>query len=385
MTQAGRGASLAAAIAAISLVGVGLSVTIPLLSLRMKAAGYDASTIGLQTASGGAATLLLSPFVPWLAARLGMRRLMLLAVALSMLCLLGFDLVTNIAFWWPLRLAIGCALTCLFVASEFWINAAAPPERRGLIMGLYTTVLAAGFALGPALLLVTGTRGHAPFVVAMVIFMTASIPLLLFGARAPIPEAASGGDYWSVVRAVPAAAFAALAFGMVETAAIALLPVYAVARHQSGETGALYVSFYATGILLLQIPIGLLSDRFDRQRILLLTCIACALAAWLMPAFADHGLLFALLLIGWGGAVSALYPVALALLGACVAPERLAAANAVIVMFYATGMMAGPVVMGKTMDLLGPGGLFYGLAGVLALCGGLLLALTPRRGLVLKR
>lgn len=384
MTRAERGASLAAAIAAISLVGVGLSVTIPLLSLRMKAAGYDASVIGLQTAAGGAATLLLSPFVPWLAARLGMRRLMLLAVALSMLCLAGFDLITNIGFWWPLRLAIGCALTCLFVASEFWINAAAPPERRGLIMGLYTTVLAAGFAVGPALLLVTGTSGAAPFVVAIVIFMTAGIPLLLFGAGAPIPEAASGGAYWSVVRAVPGAALAALAFGMVETAAIALLPVYALARHQSGQTGALYVSLYATGILLLQIPIGLLSDRYDRSRILLIACITCALAAGLMPTLADHGLWFAGLLIGWGGAVSALYPVALALLGASLAPERLAAANAVIVMCYATGMMAGPVVMGKAMDALGPGGLFYGMGSVLALCGALLLALTPRRGIALR-
>ena len=385
MTTAERGASLAAAIAAISLVGVGLSVTIPLLSLRMKAAGYDASVIGLQTAAGGVATLAISPFVPWLAARLGMQRLMLLAVALSTLCLVGFDLITNITFWWPLRLAMGCALTCLFVASEFWINVAAPPTRRGLIMGLYTTVLAAGFAVGPALLLVTGTRGPAPFVVAIIIFVTASIPLLLFGAQAPIPEAASGGDYWSVVRAVPTAALAALAFGMVETAVIALLPVYAVARHLSGQTGALYVSLYATGILLLQIPIGLLSDRFDRQRILLITCIACALAAGLTPALADHRLLFAGLLISWGGAVSALYPVALALLGASVPPERLASANAVIVMCYATGMMAGPWVMGKTMDMLGPGGLFYGMAGVLALCAGLLLALSPRRGLVLKR
>ncbi len=379
MITSQRGASLTAAIAAISLVGVGLSVTIPLLSLRMKAAGYDAGIIGMQTALGGAATLLLSPFVPWLAMRLGMRALMLLAVMLAALCLLGFDLTTNITFWWPLRLLIGCALTSLFVASEFWINAAAPPDQRGLVMGLYTTVLAAGFALGPALLLVTGTQGDAPFIAAMVIFLAASVPLWLYGDRAPVPEPASTGDYWSVVRAVPAAVFATLAFGMVETASIALLPVYALARHESAQTGALDVSLYATGILLLQIPIGLLSDRFDRRHILLMTCVTCALAAWLMPTLANHRLAFAALLIGWGGVVSALYPVALALLGTTVAPEHQAPANAVIVMFYATGMMAGPPVMGKAMDLLGPGGLFYGMAGVLALCAALLLALKPGR------
>ncbi len=55
------------------------------------------------------------------------------------------------------------ALGALFVLSEFWITALAPPERRGLVMGVYATVLALGFATGPAVLAGVGTSGWPPY------------------------------------------------------------------------------------------------------------------------------------------------------------------------------------------------------------------------------
>ena len=136
-----RGWTIAAAIAAISIVGTGLSLTIPLLSLKMEAAGYSARLIGVQTATGAIATLVFAPFVPRAARRLGVRPLMLGALALGIACLSGFGLTANVDLWFPLRLLFGASLTVLFVMSEYWINAAAPPERRGMVMGIYATAL----------------------------------------------------------------------------------------------------------------------------------------------------------------------------------------------------------------------------------------------------
>ncbi len=125
--------------------------------------GASSVVIGLNTAVAGLAAILTVPFVPRLAAMLGVVRLLASAIALGGLCLVAFKLVPHLVLWFPLRFVFSTTLGVLFVLSEFWINDAAPPQRRGLVMGVYATVLALGFAIGPALLTGLGTEGFAPY------------------------------------------------------------------------------------------------------------------------------------------------------------------------------------------------------------------------------
>ncbi|MBV1702416.1 MAG: MFS transporter [Hyphomicrobiales bacterium] len=357
---------LGAAIVAISLVGMGLSLIIPVLSLRMQAAGYSAGNIGLNTAVGALATLFLAPFVPRLAARFGARRLMLAALALAIFCMFAFGLVTNIAWWFPLRLMFGGALTILFVMSEYWINAAAPADKRGMIMGIYATSLALGFSLGPAALYVTGTASLWPFGLAAMLYAISAIPVMLAGGEVPEIVGASRIPLWHILIGTPVASLAALTFGIVETGSMSLLPVYAVAQHFTAQQGALCVSLFAFGSLIFEIPVGILSDRMDRRHLLLAIAVGGALGALLAPFLGAGFLPFAMLLVMWGGLVGALYPLALAHLGARYTGAELANANTAVVMFYSLGMLAGPPFLGAAMDWLAPRGLFFGLAAVLA-------------------
>lgn len=159
--------ALAAAIATVSLVGVGLSLTMALLAVRLAQLGYSARAIGLNPAAGGLATLAIATFVPHLAHRLGVRNLLFCALVAAVLSLAAFALYENYWSWLVIRGVYGASLTILFVLSEFWINSVAPPERRGIILGIYTTSLAAGFAAGPTILALTGTQGAAPFLAAI--------------------------------------------------------------------------------------------------------------------------------------------------------------------------------------------------------------------------
>ena len=54
---------IAAAIFVATIVGCGLSLTIALLAVRLDQAGYSARAIGLNTAAGGVATLIASPWI----------------------------------------------------------------------------------------------------------------------------------------------------------------------------------------------------------------------------------------------------------------------------------------------------------------------------------
>ena len=359
--------TLAAAIASIATVGVGLSLTIPLLSLRMEAAGYSARAIGINTALGAVATLFVAPLVPRAARRLGVRALMLGALALGIVSLFAFGLTSDIGLWFPIRLMFGAALTVLFVMSEYWINAAAPPERRGIVMGIYATALALGFALGPALLSLSGTAGLLPFAIGAALFALAAIPVLLGAAGAPELGSRGRVPLKAFLKAVPAATMAALTFGAIETGGMSLLPVYAVNLHLSPEQGALCVSLFALGSVLFEIPLGLLSDRIDRRLLLLGIALGGLSGALAAPFVATSFAGLAVLLLAWGGLVGGLYPVGLAHLGSRYSGVELATANAAFVMFYSAGMLAGPPLLGAAMDAFPPHGLFAGMAAVFGL------------------
>lgn len=361
-----RWLTLAAAIATISTVGVGLSLSIPLLSLRMQEAGYNAGEIGLNTALGAVATLVFAPYVPRAAHYFGVRNLMLAALALGVLCLLAFGGTSDFTLWYPLRLLFGLSLTILFVMSEYWINSAAPPQRRGFVMGIYATALALGFAAGPALLGLSGTTGMLPFALGAGLFVLAAIPVALAGESAPVMESGGGKSLLAFLTGAPAATLAAFTFGVIETGGMSLLPVYAVRLDYGEAKAALCVSLFALGSVLFELPMGYLSDRIDRRLMLLWVGLAGLAGAAVAPFAGTSFAGLAAVLLVWGGIVGALYPLGLAHLGARYTGAELATANAAFVMLYSTGMLVGPPVLGAAMDFWNPHGLFGGMAALFA-------------------
>jgi MFS family permease len=365
--------ALTAAIACVSLVGVGLSLTMALLAVRLAQMGYSGRAIGLNPAAGGLATLVIATCVPRLAQAIGLRNLLYLALVTAVVSLTAFAFYENYWIWLALRGVFGAALTVLFVLSEFWINVCAPPKQRGLVLGIYTTSLAAGFALGPLILALTGTEGPLPFFAAVALFVIAAVPVALVGSQAPELEEQAKTSPKSFIVAAPLATIAALVFGAVETGSLGLLPVYALRNNLSAETSAILVSLFALGNVIFPIPIGFLSDRIERRKLLVLIAAVALIGALLLPlALAKSFMLFAGLLVAWGGIVGSLYAVGLAHLGERYQGAELAAANATYIMLYSVGMLIGPPLLGFGLDLL-PAGLFLAIAALLAAYLGLAL------------
>jgi MFS family permease len=351
-----------AAIASVSIVGVGLSLTVALLSVRLEQAGYSAHAIGLNPAAGGVATLLWAPFVPLVARVMGTRRVLLLALLVAALSLVAFMLTADYWAWLFIRVVFGATLTTLFVISEYWINAVAPAGRRGMVMGLYTTTLAIGFAIGPLILLVTGVDGPKPFLAGIALVLIGMLPIAVTQGAPQIDEQAEV-PVLKFFMMMPVATLAALLHGAIETASMSLLPVYALRIHLGAEAGAGLLGLFLMGNILFQIPVGLLSDRMDRRQLLFVISLGGLIGALALPfAAAAHFVIFCAVLILWGGIVGSFYAIGLALLGSRYTGAELASANAAFVMFYSLGMLAGPPVAGFGLDLVPPNGFFLAIA-----------------------
>jgi MFS family permease len=358
--------SLAAAIGSVAAVGVALSLSIPLLSLEMERMGVSNTGIGINTAIAGLASVIVIPFVPQLAARTGVLPLLWGSVIVGALSLLAFKALWSFAWWFLLRFVFSAKLGVLFVLSEYWINAAAPPARRGLVMGVYATVLALGFATGPAVLAAVGTSGWPPYLAGAALFALASLPLAFAQGLTPEPRGGNKRGVLSFLGAAPAATLAALVFGAVETGGFALLALYGLRLGFALETAPYLLTAVALGNVALQIPIGLLSDRVDRRLVLLASGLSGLAGAALLPLVAANGAAFFAVLFLWGGLIGALYTVGLAHLGAKFSGGDLVSANAAFVILYNVGLVLGPPLVGAGMDAAPPHGFAWTLAAFCA-------------------
>jgi MFS family permease len=352
--------SLAAAIACISIVGVGLSLVIPLLALRLEADGFSASDNGLQIAVSGLATLIGAPLAPALARRFGLRALLGAAIALAVASLAAFALTRDYRLWLAIRFAFGLALTIVFVLSEYWISATAPRGRRGLVLGLYATCLALGFALGPALLSLTGAQGLAPFALAAALTAAAAFPVVWAGDSAAEFHGAGREKLAPIFSAAPVAVLAAFVYGCVETGLNGLLPVFGLRSGFSQEWATFQLTLFALGNVVFPIPIGLVADRVSKSRLLGLFTLFGLFGALILPGLSAQRNVYAAAVFAWGGVTGGLYTVGLAALAEKFHGQKLAAANAAYVMMYALGMMLGPPALGLGLDFA-PHGLFDAL------------------------
>jgi MFS family permease len=360
-----RWLSTGAAIASISVVGIAIGLGLPLLSLILEQRGFSATLIGLNTAIAGIASIAAAPFATPLAVRFGVVPVMLAMILAGAVSFVSFYFATEFWMWFPLRAILHFALTVLFILSEFWISASAPPHRRGLVLGIYGTSLSLGFAAGPWIFAQVGSSGFEAFAIAFVLVVAAALPVSVAWRESPRLSRSDErpGNFWRYIWLVPTATLAVFVFGAVETGGFALFPVYGGRIGYSEANAALLLTMIGLGNVLLQIPIGMLSDHVRDRRMLLTICALVGLVGSLsIPLLADNWHAMAAVLFVWGGVVAALYTVGLAHLGSRLAGRELAQANAAFVFCYGVGMVVGPQAVGVGIDLFGPRGFGWTLA-----------------------
>ncbi|WP_425624554.1 MFS transporter [Agrobacterium radiobacter] len=355
--------SLIAAISAISAVGVAIGLGLPLLSIILEKRGISSTMIGVNSAMAGVAAMMAASVTSKIAHDFGVARTMLLAVLISALSALGFYFAEAFWMWFPLRIVFHGATTTLFILSEYWINMTAPPKKRGMVLGIYATGLAVGFAVGPLLFSVVGSEGILPFLVGAAIILLAAIPIFMARGESPELDERPNHHFVRYVWLVPMASAAAFVFGSVQAGGLSLFPIYATREGFNELQAALLLTVMGIGNMVFQIPIGLLSDRMkDRRTMLALMAFAGVCGTLALPVLVESWLLVAALLLFWGGLVSGMYTVGLTHLGSRLKGADLVAANAAFIFCYAMGTIAGPQAVGISMDVAGTDGFAWALA-----------------------
>jgi MFS family permease len=350
-------AAMTGIIATVSVFAMAQGLTYPLLSFILERQGTGSGLIGLSAAMTPLGFIVSAPFIPALSRRVGAGRLAILCSILAAVSLIGIALIQNIWAWMPLRFLLGCFANPLYVVSETWLLAITPAARRGRIMGLYSSVVSAGFAIGPLSLGLAGIEGWPPFLIGIAAFLICGMIVLAVARRLPdMPQegkAISVGTFFTLAPLLLFAVFVAAGF---EQTLLALFAVYGAALGSPEPHIAALITCFIAGNATLQIVLGRLAEHFG-SRPTLLFCVLASLAGCLLLPVTFYTWLVWPFFFAWGGVSFGIYTLSLIQLGERFTGQFLIAGNAAFALVWGLGGIAGSPATGLAMQLIGHQGL----------------------------
>ena len=359
-----------------------------LIGLRTQIESFSTAVAGLIVAAYFVGLLMGGIQAVRIVAAVGHIRAFAAFASIMSVSALGIVLVIDDIAWAALRFAGGFCMAGMIVATESWLNERCTNETRGQVMSFYmiTTYLAAG--CGQFILPLGDPADFQLFCVASIIYSLALVPVLLTRASAPRPsppERASMPDLWKLS---PLGLLGATAAGIANTNFQGLAPVFA---HGTGLTITQTSTLMAAGIfggLLLQWPMGRLSDRIDRRTVLAGVALGTAAASfgvWLVTGAGGGNFIgMVVLVLAYGGLSSTVYSLCAAHANDFAPPDKLAQTASGLLIAYGIGASAGPVLTSSLMEMFGLTTLFMvnawvaGSLGVFALYRMLRRAAKPK-------
>lgn len=260
--------------------------------------------------------------------------------------------------WVILRVLIGFSFSGVYITAESWLNNASTNETRGQALSLYLIVQMIGIIAAQMLLNVGDPSGYILFVIPSVLVSLAFTPILLSVSQAPAFETTKPLSFRRLYNASPLGCVGMFLLGGVFSAQFGMASVWGTGVGLSVADLTIFVSFIYVGGLVFQYPIGWLSDRIDRRRVVLWLS-AFGAVALMVPVFLDVP--FAVLvLIGaiCGGVSNPLYSLLLAYVNDYLDTTDMAAASAGLLFINGLGAISGPIITGWMMDRVGPSGFF---------------------------
>jgi MFS family permease len=354
-----------------------IALSIPTIGLDLDLSGYRSTLLGLNLALGGIANLFSIPLVPTLVGRFGAKRIAMLSTLSLATCMVAFS-ITSFWVWFPLRFIFHMFLGSLFVITEYWVLSDSPPRLRGRVIGLYGTFLGLGFAIGPSILPLSASWKISPFYFCLALFVAAASVLLLKVER---PMAVDKKNIWmmaTVFKTDPAVVLAGLMFGIFEFGAGSLIINFTMRIGYTSAQSITVLSLLFLSNVCFQIPLGILSDKFNRRRLLAgISIVGFCGSAVLLYRNIPYAA-FCVIVFLWSGSMAGFYTIGLAQSASQFDESDFVHVNALFVTLYSVGMIVGPLLIGFGMDAESPMGFAYTLMAMFGLYLSLLLSKRPK-------
>src|SRR5690606_31523070 len=179
--------------------------------------------------------------------------------------LILYPTFTDPVAWTILRVAIGFCFSAVYVTAESWLNNASTNETRGQSLSLYMIVQMLGIIGAQGIVAFGDPSGFVLFIIPSVLVSLSFAPILLSAQPTPAFETTKPMDLRSLYRASPLGFFGMFLLGGVFSAQFGMAAVYGTQAGLNVTEISIFIATLYIGGLLMQYPIGWVSDRMDRR------------------------------------------------------------------------------------------------------------------------
>ncbi len=336
-----------------------------LLGMRAALEGFATPDIGLMMSSYFLGFLVGSWATPFMVGRVGHIRVFGALASAASAVILVQAVYVNIPLWSVLRFISGFCFAGLFVVVESWLNNQASNAVRGKVFSVYMVVQMTGAMVGQLMLNVADPRSMKLFLTVSVIISLSLIPILLTAISGPAFDRPQPFGIRRLINASPLGSLGVFLIGVSNSALFSLGPAFGATSGMSAADISYFLSAVLAGAIILQWPVGLLSDRFDRRIIIILAAaLACTAGFLTLKALSVSTSMFILVISVYGGLAVPLYGLCVSQVNDHLRPEEMVGASSGLIILSGFGSVIGPQIGSRMMDLFNPSALLWLTASV---------------------
>ena len=348
------------------MLGNGLQGT--LLGVRGSIEGMSPQTMSWVMTGYFVGFLFGSQLTPNMIRRVGHVRVFAALGSLVSACLILYAAWTNPYFWFLLRIIVGFCFSGIYVVAESWLNDSSSNETRGQTLSAYLIVQMMGIVLAQAVLNFADPSGYMLFIIISVVVSLSFAPILLSVSPAPQFQTSKRmtlSQLWSIS---PLGVVGQFFLGAIFAALFGMASVYGTERGLTVKDISLFVAAIYFGGMILQYPIGWVSDRMDRR---VLIFIVCSIGTFFSFAanLSDNFIWLLIVAFIIGGVSNPLYSLYIAYTNDYLEHDDMASASGGLIFLTGIGAIFGPSIVGWLLDAYGAASYFWFIGSVMAIMG----------------
>lgn len=337
-------------------------------SLRFSIEGYPNFVIGILGGAYYLGMMLGALYVERLISRIGHIRSFALMASINSVIIVFQSFHIDPYLWTLYRILTGFCTSGFFIAIESWLLLSSGIRSRGKLLSLYmlTLYLAQGF--GQFILNVSPVQSLIPFAITVILSSLSVIPVSMMRSSGPVLLESAITNVFQIIKRSPLGPIGCFVSGLMMSSFYGLAPIFGRESQLTLFQISQIMGLTIMGGLLLQWPIGHLSDIFSRRKVII--GVSCALMLITLALYYSthfpYYLLLALMIL-FGGVSFTLYPLAITYTCDHFSDKKVIGITCALLLVYGVGCIIGPLISPFFMSYCGPSGLFLYMSILCAL------------------
>jgi MFS family permease len=331
-----------------------------LIPMRLSAESISTDKIGLILSVYAIGYLIGAYYSKKFIHKVGHIRTFALCGSLMSFAILVSALTMDLWVWGVMRFVMGFAVAITIATFDGWLSQATNKSARGQVLAFNQVVVFSAICISQFFVLLSPPTTTTLFILAGILF-SISISFLAIGKiQTPAIEEFESLSLRQTFNISPLGVVCCISCGFIYAALINLLPIYAEGYGVIDLELSILMASAVAGAVIMQLPIGFLSDRYDRRHLIFTMVTIIIVLSIIFPIVFRLGLLIpSYIIIGvMSGLVLCLYPLGISETFDKVQQSQMVGAMSSLLGFYAIGSIFGPYLASLMMKYFGAEGLF---------------------------